>query len=133
MKIRSLVVGRPRDSEAAALHDRYASRLRRLGATYETAWVAEVRPGGKFSDRHVRERESRLLAEQLARRLGGWVRRETTFVVGGPLGLDRAILDRADWVWSLSPLTFPHELVRVILVEQLYRALTLLRGLPYHK
>lgn len=154
MRIRCLVVGRPRDSATAALHDRYATRLRRLGVEYEPAWVPEVRPGAQFSDRHVREREARLLderlaergalvaldgrgqavtSEQLARRLGGFGRRETTFVVGGPLGLDRAILDRADWVWSLSPLTFPHELVRVIVVEQLYRAMTLLRGLPYHK
>ena len=154
MRIRALVVGRPRDAEAGALHDRYASRLRRLGVAYETAWVPEVRAGAQFSDRHVREREARLLvehladreavvaldgrgqevsSEQLARRLGGWARREAAFVVGGPLGLDRSFLTRADWVWSLSPLTFPHELVRVILVEQLYRALTLLRGLPYHK
>lgn len=154
MRIRSLVVGRPRDAEAAALHDRYASRLRRLGVCYETTWVPEVRPGTQFSDRHVREREARLLeeklgdretvvaldgrgqevsSEQLARRLGGWMRREAAFVVGGPLGLDRSLLARAEWVWSLSPLTFPHELVRVVLVEQLYRALTLLRGIPYHK
>ena len=154
MRIRSLVVGRPRDPEAATLHDRYASRLRRLGVSYETAWVPEVRAGGQFSDRHVREREARLLeerlgdreavialddkgqqvsSEQLARRIGGFARREAAFVVGGPLGLDRSFLARADWVWSLSALTFPHELVRVILVEQLYRALMLARGLPYHK
>lgn len=154
MKIRCLAVGKPRDAEAAALHDRYAARVRRLGATYESAWVPEVRSGGRFSDPHVREREARLLqarlvdrevlvaldgrgraltSEQLSRRLAGLAGREATFVVGGPLGLDRSILDRADWVWSLSPLTFPHELARVILAEQLYRALTLLRGLPYHK
>jgi len=154
VKIRSLVVGRPRDAEATALHDRYAARLERLGVTYEAAWVAEVRSGGRFSDEHVREREARLLGEklpdrgrlialdgrgreltsaQLARRLGDWARVEATFVVGGPLGLHRPFLDRADWVWSLSALTFPHELVRAILVEQLYRALTLLRGVPYHK
>ena len=154
MKIRCLVVGKPRDAEAAALHDRYAARVRRLGAAYDTVWVPEVRPDGRFSDEHVREREARALAgrlgdrgaaialdprgktltsEQLARRLAVWARHEATFVVGGPLGLDRALLARADWVWALSALTFPHELVRVILAEQLYRALTLLRGVPYHK
>ena len=154
MKIRSLVVGKPRDAAAIALHDRFAARVRRLGVTYEAAWVREVRPGGRFSDLHVREREARLLeaalddrgvlvaldvrgrtltSEQVSRRLAGWTRREASFVVGGPLGLDHSILDRADWVWSLSPLTLPHELARVILAEQIYRALTLLRGLPYHK
>ena len=154
MKIRCLVVGKPRDADAAALHDRYAARVRRLGAAYETIWVPEVRQGGRFSDQHVREREARLLeaqlgdrgavialdgrgrpltSEQLSRRLPGWARREATFVVGGPLGLDRALLDRADWIWTLSSLTFPHELSRVILAEQLYRALTLVRGVPYHK
>jgi hypothetical protein len=46
VKIRCLVVGKPRDAEAAALHDRYALRVRRLGASYETVWVPEVRPDG---------------------------------------------------------------------------------------
>jgi len=54
-------------------------------------------------------------------------------MVGGPDGLDPACLARADTSWSLSALTFPHALVRVIVAEQLYRALSLLKGHPYHR
>ena len=154
MKIRLVTVGKPRDAEAIALHDRYAERIRKLGATYDVAWVPEVRPGGRYSDEHVREREGRLLAdkldergttialdrggrsfssEALSGRLEGWSTPRATFVIGGPLGLASSVLDRADVNWSLSELTFPHELARVVLAEQLYRALTLLRGIPYHK
>ena len=154
MKIRLVAVGKPRDAGAIALHDRYAERIRKLGIAYDVGWVPEVRPGGRYSDDHVREREGRLLAEKLddrgttialdrggrslssealSGRLEGWSTPRATFVIGGPLGLASSVLDRADVSWSLSELTFPHELARVVLAEQLYRALTLLRGIPYHK
>lgn len=73
--------------------------------------------------------------EALARTLAGWMTegRSVAFLVGGPDGLDEACLARAEWRWSLSPLTFPHPLVRVILAEQLYRAVSLLRHHPYHR
>ena len=54
------------------------------------------------------------------------------FVIGGAFGLDDTILKRANMKWSLSPLTFPHQLVRLILAEQLYRAFTILRNEKYH-
>ena len=56
-----------------------------------------------------------------------------TFVIGGPYGLDEAILKRADRCLSLSPLTFSHQLVRLVLLEQLYRGLSILHGTDYHK
>lgn len=56
-----------------------------------------------------------------------------TFVIGGAWGLSPAILERADLRLSLSPMTFSHELARLVLAEQLYRALSLWKGLPYHK
>src|SRR5262245_41271179 len=74
-----------------------------------------------------------LSSEALARKLPRWGERGATLTVGGPLGLHRSVLERADFVWSLSPLTFPHELVRVLVVEQIYRAATIARGVPYHK
>ena len=54
------------------------------------------------------------------------------FLIGGPLGLAPEVLDRCRERWSLSPLTFPHQMVPVILLEQLYRAFRILRGEPYH-
>lgn len=55
------------------------------------------------------------------------------FVIGGPDGLSQAVLDRANFTWSLSSMTFPHAMVRVILVEQIYRALMINSNHPYHR
>lgn len=73
--------------------------------------------------------------EQLAERLDQWMSsgQDVALLVGGPDGLSRACRDQADEYWSLSPLTFPHPLVRIILAEQLYRACSVLRNHPYHR
>ncbi|MFZ9149977.1 MAG: 23S rRNA (pseudouridine(1915)-N(3))-methyltransferase RlmH, partial [Burkholderiales bacterium] len=74
---------------------------------------------------------TRTLADHLERwRNDG---RDNLFVIGGADGLDESIKSRADLLWSLSPLTLPHGLVRVVLAEQLYRASSLLSGHPYHR
>jgi 23S rRNA (pseudouridine1915-N3)-methyltransferase len=72
---------------------------------------------------------------KLARRLRGWQLdgRDVAFLIGGPEGLAPACLARAELRWSLSPLTFPHGLVRVLVAEQLYRAWSLGAGHPYHR
>jgi len=72
---------------------------------------------------------------ELARWLGARLEdgRNLTFVIGGPDGLAAEVLKRADFRWSLSPLTWPHGLARVMVTEQLYRALSLLKGHPYHR
>ena len=56
-----------------------------------------------------------------------------SFLIGGPDGLGQTCLNHAERIWSLSPLTFPHALVRVMVAEQLYRAWSLLKGHPYHR
>jgi 23S rRNA (pseudouridine1915-N3)-methyltransferase len=71
------------------------------------------------------------LAKWLATRLQSG--RNLVFAIGGPDGLAPQVLQRADFRWSLSPLTFPHALVRIIFAEQLYRAVCLLAGHPYHR
>jgi len=58
---------------------------------------------------------------------------DVTFIIGGSLGLDREILKRADMLLSFSDMTFPHQLMRVILLEQIYRAFRIIRHEPYHK
>ncbi len=57
----------------------------------------------------------------------------TAFVLGGPHGIDEALLAEADLTWSLGKGTLPHQLARVVVLEQLYRAFTILRGEPYHR
>lgn len=73
--------------------------------------------------------------EKLASQLENWQQdgRDVSFLVGGPDGLADACRARADQLWSLSPLTLPHPLVRILLAEQLYRAWTVTRNHPYHR
>ena len=85
--------------------------------------VALTRDGAGWS--------SRDLAAQIDRWL--LASRPVALVIGGSNGLDRSLLARAQSRWSLGPLTLPHELARVVVLEQLYRAFTILRGEPYHK
>jgi len=72
---------------------------------------------------------------ELSRRMGTWMQEHSDVVllVGGPDGLDDTLLGEAHARWSLSPLTFPHPLVRVLLSEQIYRAWSLLNNHPYHR
>lgn len=73
--------------------------------------------------------------EQLAENLAAWKMSGDNFclLIGGPDGLSPAILQMASIKWSLSPLTLPHPLVRILLIEQLYRACSILQNHPYHK
>jgi 23S rRNA (pseudouridine1915-N3)-methyltransferase len=102
-----------------------AEEAKRLDARVAAgaAVVALTRDGAGWS--------SRDLAAQLDR----WLiaSRPVTLVIGGSSGLDPSLLARAHSRWSLGPLTLPHELARVVVLEQLYRAFTILRGEPYHK
>ncbi len=74
-------------------------------------------------------------SEELARRLQRWRldAMPVALVIGGAWGLDQSLLQRATHCWSLGPLTLPHELARVIVLEQWYRGWSILRGEPYHK
>jgi 23S rRNA (pseudouridine1915-N3)-methyltransferase len=81
------------------------------------------------------ERGIQFTSEGLATQLNNWqtAGSDLAFVIGGPDGLATACSERADLLWSLSRLTLPHGLARVVLAEQLYRAWTLLQGHPYHR
>ncbi len=147
--MRLIAVGRMRPGPEAELCARYADRLRpRLSVT-------ELADGyGSPAEIRRREAESLLSAlpadsfavaldlggpapssETLAKQLETWLGlgRRLTFLIGGAEGLAASILARADHVLSLGPLTWPHMLVRVMLLEQLYRARSLAAGHPYHR
>lgn len=155
MKLRILAVGRIRPplAEAVASYEERAGRYWKL----ETE---EVDAGGKGSGDAAgavrRSEGERILArippgaEVVAltragkgmgsRELARWLEeravygaREVTFVLGGAFGLAADVLDRASVRLSMSAMTLPHEVARLVLAEQLYRAGTLLRGEPYHK
>jgi 23S rRNA (pseudouridine1915-N3)-methyltransferase len=97
-----------------------ASLLRRIGDDYLVAL-----------DEHGKSLTTLQLAKWLGERQQDG--RNLTFVIGGPDGHGPGILAKANLRWSLSPLTFPHAMVRVILAEQLYRAHSVLQNHPYHR
>ena len=112
-------------SRAPNLTTQLAEEAQRLNARIPdgSSLVALTRDGAGWS------------SSDLARQLDRWLllSRPLVLVVGGSRGLDSSVLSRASARWSLGPLTLPHELARVVVVEQLYRAFTILRGEPYHK
>ena len=152
MELLVLAVGRLRPSYREAVDD----YLRRLGRHHKVREI-EVREASRAPTVEAQRREEaerirarlpaggRMVAlaregagwssEELARRLGTWLReaRPVALVIGGSHGLDPVLLAAAADRWSLGPLTLPHELARVVVAEQLYRAGTILRGEPYHK
>lgn len=101
-----------------------AESQRLLKAIPAGAYVIALDPRGRA-----------LATEALAEHLEAWRQedRDVVFLIGGPEGLTDECLARSDARWSLSKLTFPHMLVRVILAEQLYRAWTILHNHPYHR
>lgn len=113
---------------------------RERGPTVERLTQAEARrirsafPPGAFKV-VLDERGRASTTRELAERLQGWQMggRDVAFIIGGPDGLAEGIRSEADWLWSLSPLTLPHALVRVVVAEQLYRASSILKNHPYHR
>lgn len=149
-----LAVGRLKGWAADGAED-YLKRLRRYFAvevievgeedlnrsTSDEVLAAEGRkllkrlPDGAYTVALDRERGEGLSSEALAERIAGLGvsgRSHVAFVVGGPLGLSPEVLKRADARVSFGPITLPHALARVVLLEQLYRAAKIARGEPYH-
>ena len=152
MRIRIIWTGKTRDARLRALIEDYAERLshfarcevtelRELGRTDKTGIDKETK---RISDALRPASVTVLLdpegaewtSQQLAVHVQGWEGngiKEVAFVVGGPNGLADDLKSRADKRWSLSRLTLTHEMARVLLLEQLYRAYTIVHGLPYQK
>ncbi len=113
---------RPASDDKAAVETEGKAILRAIGPD-DIVWALDLR-GTIVSSATL----ARMLAD--AERSG---RRRLTLAIGGALGLSPAVIERADFVWSLSHLTFLHEMARLIVLEQLYRAVKINRGEPYHR
>jgi len=156
VKLRLICVGRISESYLREGIDEFAGRIMRYLPLAITE-LKEEKGGGKKPDpRHLREQEGeRILAkipaaafavvldergesltsEGVAALLERHMIQgtpEMTLVIGGPYGLSDAVRRRANLLLSLSPMTFTHQMVRLFLLEQIYRGLTIVRGEPYH-
>jgi 23S rRNA (pseudouridine1915-N3)-methyltransferase len=153
MVVHVLATGRLPSAALRAACDEYAERFGRFGRLT----LREVRAGPAHASPSERRRAEgeRLLAavprgartvalsrsgeaetsDGLARRLQAWrmAATDVAFLIGGAYGLSPQVLARCDARISLSALTLPHEIARLVLLEQLYRAATMLQGTPYHK
>ena len=145
MRVRILAVGTRMPGWVTTAYEEYTRRLRgamRIDLEEIPVGRARADEEKKLLDRigddylvALDERGKSLTTLQIARWLGERQQdgRDLTFVIGGPDGHGPAILVKAALRWSLSALTFPHAMVRVILAEQLYRAHSVLQNHPYHR
>lgn len=149
MPIRILAIGKKHESWVLEGINRYQERLKK---PYDVEWV--LLPHSSLSGFQARQEESeRILSRlndditilldergdiwtsnELSGRLGEDLSssRLVTFIIGGAYGVDDSVRSKADYVWSLSRLVLPHQLVRLVLIEQLYRAQSIANGHPYH-
>ena len=155
MKLHVVAVGTRMPAWVDAGFDDYARRMPRDARLGLTEIKPESRGAGRAVGRLLEAEEKRILAAvpagslrialdergtllgsaELARRLERWrgAGSDLAFLVGGPDGLAERLKRGAAFTWSLTPLTLPHGLARVVLVEQLYRAVSILHNHPYHR
>ena len=150
MKLRFIWVGKTKDGNWKTLQAQYLQRLSHF-AKCEIVELKESAPHegpDKEGERILASLNQTTFAvlldvtgeaissTDLAERIEAWQNRgvrEVSFVIGGPDGVSRRVAERADISLSLSFLTFTHEMARVLLMEQLYRAYTIIKGFPYQK
>jgi 23S rRNA (pseudouridine1915-N3)-methyltransferase len=141
VKLTVLAVGKLRDAWVQEGCEEYARRVRPK-LPFE---VVEVRDDADLAKRIEKirgqvwaldERGKQLSSEELAQKMSALMNAGeagVTFLIGGADGLPQPIVKKANFHWSLGRLTLPHRLARLILLEQLYRALSIVRGEPYHR
>jgi 23S rRNA (pseudouridine1915-N3)-methyltransferase len=155
MKITLLQVGKTDDDNLTALFCKYEKRINHY-ISFQTITIPELKNSGSLSSVQYKERESELILQQIkdkeyvvlldehgkeftSKGFAGFLQqrmneslKEICFVIGGPYGVSDKIKQASRLTISLSKMTFPHQLIRVIYVEQLYRALTIIKNIPYH-
>jgi 23S rRNA (pseudouridine1915-N3)-methyltransferase len=136
VKIYLYYIGKARDPHANAMAEEYIKRSTR----FATCEMREIRPQEsqprRFDPWEKHPSAFKILLDPLGRAMDSkqlvkLFDRDLLFIIGGSDGLPAGWRDRADLLLALSPMTMPHELARVIVAEQIYRALTTLRGHPY--
>lgn len=159
MKITILCVGKIKEKFYRDAIDEYAKRLGKY-CKYEIMEVADEQTpdkAGAALEEEIRAREAKRLLGRIkdnalvctleiagksltSEQFADWLERAAVdgrgnvcFVIGGSLGLHKSVTERADFHLSFSDMTFPHQLMRVILSEQIYRAFRIINGEPYHK
>ncbi len=155
MKLILLAIGKTADTLMAEAINRYAKRLTHY-VPFEMRILQDVKNARRLSQAQQKEHEGRLLLDAIDKsdfvtlldehgvemrsiEFASWLDRKMStlphnlvFVIGGPYGFAQQVYDRADYKMSLSRFTLTHEMVRLFIVEQFYRAMTILRGEPYH-
>lgn len=154
MKLRIISVGHKMPDWVETACQEYLKRMPREASVEIVEIKPDKRAAGKNSE-VVQEAEAKRILEavdrdllvvldergqevttlQLAERFSGWMSggRDIALVVGGADGLHASLKQQASWLWSLSRLTLPHGMVRVLLTEQLYRAWSVINHHPYHR
>ena len=155
MKVTLLVVGKTTDKHIIALVDEYLSRLKHYLPT-DIEVIPELRQTKALSESQQKEAEASLIlsriqpgdrvvlldehgVERRSIEFASWMQKKMfsgtkrlLCIVGGPYGFAPAVYDRADEKISLSQMTLSHQMIRLLFVEQVYRAMTILNGEPYH-
>ena len=153
MRLRVIWTGKTRDARLRALTDDYLKRLAHFTrceiSEFRESAVAGVKAGIDRDSKRISDglhegavnvlldpKGTEWSSEQLAKVIQQWQdsgTKELAFIVGGANGVSAELASRANKRWSLSRLTLTHEMARVVLLEQLYRAYTIIHGLPYQK
>ena len=144
MKVHIITVGEPKLAYAKAGWEEYLKRLNHYHTmrvthipdkwAYDATYIRQT-AGNAYKVALVIEGGKQLSSPELAEFLDKRAldAREVCFMIGGPEGLPTEVIQEADFSWSFSKLTFPHDLAMVVLLEALYRASTINAGIPYHK
>ena len=155
MKIALVQTGKTTDRYISEGIDLYSSRIRKYSG-FDIITIPEIRNTRNMPVAEQKSREGKkilgikgkddfiVLLDERGKELGtvefaGWIRKHSMitgkrllFVVGGPWGVSDEVYNASDFRLSLSKMTFPHQLVRLLFLEQLYRAFTIIKGEPYH-
>jgi 23S rRNA (pseudouridine1915-N3)-methyltransferase len=154
MKITLLVVGKTTDQRLQTLIEDYQQRLKHY-IPFEMVVIPDLRNAKALTQTQIKEQEGIEILRRITPSMdvilldehgreyrsieyAQWIQkkmaagRDITFIVGGPYGFSPAVYERANGKISLSKMTFSHQMIRLFFTEQIYRAMTILRGEPYH-